>query len=111
MHLIDFGLSEFYMNRHRYHINHSKTDQFIGTIKYASLNSHNEVQLSRRDDIESLGYLLIHICKPGGLPWSLDNSMGEIARKKCFIGVDELCHDVPLELGELVQHAKTLQFT
>ena len=42
----------------------------IGTVLFASLQSHLEMTLSYRDDIESLGYMLLYMEKKGKLPWS-----------------------------------------
>ena len=76
--LIDFGVSEFFLNESRRHIVERRVDQSIGTYRFMSINSHGQMQLSRRDDIESMAYLLIHICRPGGLPWGLRASPNKI---------------------------------
>ena len=42
--------------------------KMIGTIKYASLNIHNGLESTRRDDIESLTYTFISLFGVN-LPW------------------------------------------
>jgi serine/threonine protein kinase len=71
--LIDFGLARRYRFRHPEdrtlkHIPFRRGRSFIGTAKYASINSHRSLELSRRDDLESIGYVLIELIN-GHLPW------------------------------------------
>jgi serine/threonine protein kinase len=65
--LIDFGLCKSYMSNGN-HIKIKKTNGIIGSLTYASLNSHENTELSRRDDLESLGYMLTYFSL-GTLPW------------------------------------------
>src|SRR5437868_743829 len=68
IHMIDLGLAKKWRLSNGKHIAFASGNKIIGTARYASINSHIGNQLSRRDDMESLGYLLIYLVK-GRLPW------------------------------------------
>lgn len=57
---IDFGMSKQYIINKK-HIDNCKINSIIGSINYASINSINNLQLSRRDDMESLFYVFLFI--------------------------------------------------
>jgi len=69
--LIDFGLARKYWNtKTGTHIEFRQRRQrgIIGTARYASLNAHQGIELSRRDDLESVVYMLLQFSR-GNLPW------------------------------------------
>jgi serine/threonine protein kinase len=69
VYLIDYGLVEPYLNlKTKMHKLPKEKKGHKGTMDYCSINSHMEMSLSRRDDLESLAYCLIYLwC--GKLPW------------------------------------------
>lgn len=68
IHMIDMGLSKIFLNENGDHIINKNGKQLTGTPRYASINTHNGLEQSRRDDLESLVYVLIYFLK-GRLPW------------------------------------------
>lgn len=116
VHVIDFGLSKKYrdFNTHR-HIPYRENKSLTGTARYASVNTHLGIEQSRRDDLESLGYMLIYFCK-GSLPWqglkatTKKQKYDRILEKKLCISVETLCAGLPLEFSEYMNYCRNLKF-
>mmetsp|Transcript_6088 Transcript_6088/g.7291 ORF Transcript_6088/g.7291 Transcript_6088/m.7291 type:complete len:154 (-) Transcript_6088:1021-1482(-) len=70
--LIDFGLAKRYLcPKTGTHIPFKENKGIIGTTKYLSLNGHKGNEHSRRDDLESLGIILLYFMRKGHLPWDV----------------------------------------
>ena len=108
IYLIDFGLAKRYI-KHGEHISYKENKKRIkGNIIFISVNSHCGNQISRRDDIESLGYNLVNFMK-GKLPWS-DCNRNYIMEKKKNTSLDELCEGLPDEFKEFIKYGKEMEF-
>lgn len=116
VHIIDFGLSNQYREPEtNIHIPYRDNLPLIGTARYASVNAHLGIEHSRRDDIESLAYILIYFMH-GCLPWKDITIRGEkrqadIGKKKMTITPEALCHGLPAEFQLCLQYARSLGFS
>jgi serine/threonine protein kinase len=115
--LIDFGLScSFLEGGLSYKHYKIKTNlSFVGTLRYASLNSHKGIRQSRRDDLESMIYILIYFLK-GKLPWQDVKAKQKEERHKLIseikskVTIESLCENLPSEFAELLTYVKNLEF-
>ncbi|CCE65057.1 hypothetical protein TPHA_0J02370 [Tetrapisispora phaffii CBS 4417] len=116
VHIIDLGLSKKYRDftSHK-HIPYREQKSLVGTARYASVNTHIGIEQSRRDDLESLGYVFIYFCK-GSLPWqglkatTKKEKYGNILEKKLSVSVETLCQGLPQEFVEYLLYCKNLKF-
>jgi len=62
IYLIDFGMARKYKSsRTGKHLKYSLTGKLFGTFRYLSYNASRGVEQSRRDDLESIGYMLVFL--------------------------------------------------
>ncbi|GAU21189.1 hypothetical protein TSUD_11060 [Trifolium subterraneum] len=114
--MIDFGLSKGYRDPISYkHIPYRENKNLTGTARYASCNTHKGIEQSRRDDLESLGYVLLYFLR-GSLPWQglqAANRMQKyekICNMKFSIRVEVLCKSYPVEFASYFHYCRSLSF-
>ena len=117
IYLIDFGLSKKYRSdRTKKHIQFTITKTMIGTARYASMNALSGLQLSRRDDLESLSYVILYFLTKK-LPWqgitakSLDKRYKKIYEKKSELESWEKFKTIPIEIQNFVKYCRNLGFS
>ena len=115
IHCIDFGLSKRYKNpKNHQHIPYREGRALTGTARYVSINTHLGIEQSRRDDLESIGYVLVFFLK-GSLPWQglkaeNNNKYVRIMEKKLQIPTEILCFGLPCEIVMYLNYCKNLKF-
>ena len=115
LYLIDFGLSKKYRSKKGKHIKFSINNNITGTPRYCSINGLRGAEQSRRDDLESLFYVIIYFFR-GNLPWqnlkikSRQERFNRINYLKKNISYKILCKNLPQELYNFGTYIKRLKF-
>lgn len=115
VYLIGFIHANVYENDEHQHIPKIKGLPFAGTPRYMSLRAHKGKEQSRRDDLESIGHMLIYFLR-GRLPWqgltaSNDTEKYDrIYRVKKSTELEELCDQLPQEFYHYMLYVRTLKF-
>lgn len=114
--IIDFGLSKCYLNpTTREHIPFRTDKHLTGTARYASVRNHMGHEQSRRDDLESLGYVLIYFLR-GRLPWQniKKNDSEEQKYKKMMemkqSSMEDVLQELPSAFRQYFEHVGGLAF-
>ncbi|KAJ6232989.1 tau-tubulin kinase 1 [Anaeramoeba flamelloides] len=107
--MIDFGLSR----RYRHNDGNLRAPRpkvgFRGTARYASINSHKEKELSRRDDLWSLLYVFVEFLK-GELPWSKIKDKLILEKLKSKFNSPSLVKGLPEEFLKILEHVQSLKY-
>jgi len=117
IYLIDFGFTKKYLDSNGDHIKLKRDKYLIGTRRYVSLNTHKGLEQSRRDDMESLGYLFLYLWCDCKVPWMDLKCPDKEALSKLIEGLKEstdlfnINPNCPPEIPEYVYYARSLTFT
>lgn len=132
--VIDFGLAKKYRDpKTHFHIPYRENKNLTGTARYASINTHlgvgeltptfcyqglrliTNLEQSRRDDMESLGYVMLYFCR-GSLPWqglkaaTKKQKYDRIMEKKMTTPTEVLCRGFPNEFAIYLNYTRSLRF-
>ncbi|GLD93668.1 hypothetical protein PINS_up002273 [Pythium insidiosum] len=115
-HVIDFGLAKKYRDpKTHQHIPYRENKNLTGTARYASINTHVGIEQSRRDDLESLGYVFMYFIR-GSLPWqglkanTKKQKYEKIMEKKMNTPIEVLCKGYPAEFRAYFEYCRALRF-
>ncbi|VDO03465.1 unnamed protein product [Rodentolepis nana] len=115
LYIIDYGLAKRYCTYRGRHIEYRDDKNLTGTARYASINAHLGIEQSRRDDLESLGYVLMYFNR-GSLPWqglkgnTKRQKYERISEKKISTPVEALCKGFPAEFAMYLNYCRNLRF-
>ena len=115
IYVIDFGLSSWYINSIGEHISYNDECSPVGTARYASLNNHRGIHQTRRDDLESIGYMIVFFLKKE-LPWQGLREPGrvkkwkKIQQKKASTTNHSLTAGLPMEFCYYLDNVKKLKY-
>ncbi|KAJ9386290.1 hypothetical protein DTO063F5_3804 [Paecilomyces variotii] len=114
--VIDFGFTRPYRDQKSHlHIPYCENKRLTGTYRYASLNAHHSIEQSRRDDLESLGYMFVYFCC-GSLPWqglgagTQQQKWECVKKKKMATTIEALCYGLPNEFATYFRYVRSLGF-
>ena len=117
LYLVDFGLAKKYRSSKTLkQYPYIKKKKLTGTARYASIHAMEEMEQSRRDDLEAVGYVLMYFIR-GNLPWqglklkSNEDRYKKILDKKKEVSTEELCSDCPNVFYDYVKYTKELGYT
>lgn len=116
VYVIDFGLAKRFRDpKTGEHIPYRDGKNLTGTARYASVNTHLGIEQSRRDDLESLGFVLMYFNK-GSLPWqglparTKKEKYEKIRDKKLSTSIESLTKGYPEEFAIYLNYCRSLKF-
>lgn len=106
LYLIDFGFAKRYEYNGK-HIEEKNINNIIGSQNFVSLNVHNGIEPSRRDDIESCIYIILNMLL-GNLEWfdtNIDKYKIPLLKKQIL-----LLNEVPSFIKIMLCYVRAIKF-
>lgn len=125
--LIDFGDSLRYIRRNGIHMEQRKVQSIVGTLDFGSISMLQCHSQSRRDDMQSLLYLILYLIN-GYLPWShlvhgggrrrhssqaprtIQQIANDIVLRKANISAKDLAAGLPPQMISFTRDVRNLQY-
>uniref|UniRef100_A0A7S1N1X0 non-specific serine/threonine protein kinase n=1 Tax=Eutreptiella gymnastica TaxID=73025 RepID=A0A7S1N1X0_9EUGL len=113
LYLIDFGLTARFITPKSEHISFGVGKGLIGTPWFCSINAHDGCELSRRDDLESLFYVLVYLLR-GSLPWqhvqNREIKLWSANIRQLKVSTTQILRELPEEFTTFYLHVRSLDF-
>ena len=116
LYLIDFGLAKQYRSSKTLKQKPMQANKRLtGTARYASINALRGCDQSRRDDLESVGYVVAYLLR-GNLPWqgilvkTKEEKYAKILYRKENVTSEQLFIGFPNELSTYMNYCKNLGY-
>jgi serine/threonine protein kinase len=106
LYLIDFGLCKKWKQDNGKHMEERINRTPLGTANFISINVHNGIEPSRRDDLESIGYIILFMLLEEDLPWASCNKPIQILKQKMNI----VNKNLPVFLKKYFDYCRNLIF-
>lgn len=114
VYLIDYMLAKKYMLNGKIKP-FRKGRQMTGGLRYSSINSQLGFEQSPRDELESIGYMMIYFLK-GELPWqnitasNKDEKFSLVLKSKLSTKIATLTKGLPEEFKDYMNYVKCLEY-
>ena len=113
LYLLDFGLAKFF-NNDTIHSSKIGGRKLTGTPRYSSINALRGFEQTQKDDLESVGYVLVYLLK-GELPWQGIKIKNKVQKIKSILVNKietcsaDLCSGLPEEFEKYIDYCKDLE--
>jgi casein kinase I homolog HRR25 len=101
VYLIDLGFTKSYLIDGK-HIPYKELNGIIGTPNYMSVNVHRGINPTRRDDVESLVYIMFKMFHQV-LPWEHVDGVDEVCKIKLTI-------QLPIMFKDIMDYIRSLEY-
>ena len=105
LYLIDLGFAKRYDYNGK-HIEEKNITHIVGTLNFVSINVHNYIEPSRRDDIESCIYVILTMLL-GDLEWFKETDINKMVLLKENIINDD---KIPIFIKNMLSYIRSIEF-